>query len=102
MDVMITFNADSLDDRREAFTFAQALVDRVRTEQPGMQASFVTADDHYHVVIEDFGSEELKMAHGLYDSFVKRGLFSGRRAGRPGSTFTHERHSVSGHLVRRR
>lgn len=98
-DVMIKFAA-SLDARRKALAFAQALVARLQHERPGARTEFYTADDHYHVVVDDFGSAEQRLAAGILGTFGKRGLLSGKRSGRPGYTFTHETHER--HVTRRR
>lgn len=63
-DILIEFSS-SLEARSSALTFARALVDQMQEQRPGMHAEFVAADDHYHVRFRDFGSAELRAAHGL-------------------------------------
>jgi len=71
-DILIEFDASSLEARSSALTFARALVDQVQDQQPGMRAEFVAARDHYHVRLKDFGSAELRAAHGLHDLLTRR------------------------------
>lgn len=105
-DVMIEFDAHSLDARREALAFARALVERLRLEHPSARVEFYAASDHYHVIVEDFGNFQQKLIAGLCESFENAslsdgGLLSGSRIGR--STFANERgHSISEDFLRRR
>jgi hypothetical protein len=70
-DILIEFDS-SLEARSSALTFARALVDQVQGQQPGMHAEFVAARDHYHVRFKDFGSVELRAAHGLQALLTRR------------------------------
>jgi hypothetical protein len=72
MDVMIKFSASSLEARRHALTFAEALVVQVQEQQPNKRAKFIAAGDHYHVRIKDFGSQELRVAHGIHELLTRR------------------------------
>lgn len=100
-DVMIHFDNGSLDARQEAFRFAQALMARLRGDHPELRINFISAEDHYHVLVEQFINQEHKIATGIYESFATRGLLSGKRSGR--STFTHEQqHAISEEWPRRR
>jgi hypothetical protein len=80
-DVMIKFHPQSIEARRKAFAFAQALATKLMGLLPGANIEFYVADDHYHVVVEDFGSDERRLAAGFVDAFG-RGALSGRRNGR--------------------
>src|SRR5512133_667598 len=46
-DVLIEYDTTSLEARRKALEFAEALVAQVREQSPGMQAEFIAANDHY-------------------------------------------------------
>jgi len=70
-DILIEFDS-SLEARSSALTFTRALVDQVQGQQPGMRAEFVAARDHYHVRLKDFGSAELRAAHGLHALLFRR------------------------------
>ena len=70
-DILIEFDS-SLEARSSALTFARGLVDQVQGQQPGMHAEFVAARDHYHVRFKDFGSAELRAAHGLQALLTRR------------------------------
>jgi len=70
-DVLIEFVTSSLEARRAALTFAEELVVQVQ-EQPSKHAEFIAAGDHYHVRVKDFGSQELRVAHGLLALLVRR------------------------------
>jgi hypothetical protein len=70
-DVLIEYDASSLEARRSALVFAKELVSQAQDKRPGMRAEFVVAGDHYHVLLKDFGSQELRVAHALYDTFTR-------------------------------
>ena len=70
-DILIEFDA-ALEARSSALTFVRTLVDQVQEQQPGMHAEFVAARDHYHVRFKDFGSAELRAAHGLQTLLTRR------------------------------
>lgn len=79
-DIRIEYDASPLEARSSALTFARALVDHVQEQQPGIRAEFVAARDHYHVRFKDFGSAELRAAHGLHALLTRRYAPGAQRA----------------------
>jgi hypothetical protein len=49
-DIRIDFKP-SIAARREAFVFARAMYDEVRVRSPELDAEFIAATDHYHVLV---------------------------------------------------
>lgn len=71
-DVLIEYDPSSLEARRNALAFAGALVAQVQEQSPSMHAEFIAAGDHYHVRLRDFGSQELRAAHSLHESLIRK------------------------------
>jgi hypothetical protein len=71
-DVLIEYDTASLEARRKALEFAEALVVQTREQSPGVNVAFIAAGNHYHVRFRDFGNQELRAVHCLHESLTRR------------------------------
>lgn len=101
-DIMIEFKPHSLRARRMAFEFAQTLIARIADEVPHSSARFVSAEDHYHVIVERFVSPQHKIAEGIARSFENGAWLSGGQIGRSGFDEHEHRNEVTGEFTIRR